>query len=107
MRGFGIGFCATDSNERVTGKLIGLAHVREFYRPVAGEVALYLDDLYVHPDARGQGVGTALIEHLRELAKSRHLKTVRWITAEDNETARRVYDKVASKTEFVTYDLTV
>jgi hypothetical protein len=32
---------------------------------------------------------------------------VRWITAENNETARRLYDRVAQKTEWVTYDLKV
>ena len=33
------------------------------------------------------------------------LSVVRWITATDNDTAQRVYDKVAEKTEWVTYDL--
>jgi hypothetical protein len=30
---------------------------------------------------------------------------VRWITAKDNETARKLYDAVAQKTKWVTYDL--
>ena len=36
---------------------------------------------------------------------SEGLSVVRWITAKDNETARRVYDRVAEKTKWVTYDL--
>jgi GNAT superfamily N-acetyltransferase len=87
------------------GTPIGLAHVREFVRPLDGSKGLYLDDLFVTPDARGAGAGTALLNRLKETAKERGLTVVRWITAEDNETARRLYDAVAEKTTWVTYDL--
>ena len=84
---------------------VGLAHVREFVRPLDGSKGLYLDDLFVSPDARGAGAGSALLESLRESAKERGLSVVRWITAKDNETARRLYDRFAEKTKWVTYDL--
>ena len=87
------------------GTPIGLAHVREFVRPLDGSKGLYLDDLFVSPDARGAGAGAALLESLRDSAKERGLSVVRWITAKDNETARRLYDKFAQKTRWVTYDL--
>ena len=87
------------------GTPIGLAHVREFVRPLDGSKGLYLDDLFVSPDARGAGAGSALLEAARDAAKERGLSVVRWITAKDNETARRLYDKVAEKTKWVTYDL--
>jgi ribosomal protein S18 acetylase RimI-like enzyme len=87
------------------GTPIGLAHVREFARPLDGSTGLYLDDLFVVPDARGEGAGTALLEELRTLAKQRGLSVVRWITAKDNQEARRLYDRVAEKTKWVTYDL--
>jgi GNAT superfamily N-acetyltransferase len=87
------------------GEPIGLAHVREFSRPLDGSRGLYLDDLFVAPDARGEGAGKALLEALRERAREEGLSVVRWITATDNDTAQRVYDKVAEKTEWVTYDL--
>ncbi|MGH1523067.1 GNAT family N-acetyltransferase [Leifsonia sp. L25] len=87
------------------GTPIGLAHVREFARPLDGSTGLYLDDLFVLPDARGEGAGTALLEKLRSVAQERGLSVVRWITAKDNETARRLYDRVAEKTKWVTYDL--
>jgi GNAT superfamily N-acetyltransferase len=88
-----------------TGEPIGLAHVREFSRPLDGSRGLYLDDLFVAPDARGEGAGRAILEALRERAREEGLSVVRWITATDNDTAQRVYDKVAEKTEWVTYDL--
>ncbi|MFE4469463.1 GNAT family N-acetyltransferase [Leifsonia sp. NPDC056824] len=87
------------------GTPIGLAHVREFARPLDGSTGLYLDDLFVLPDARGEGAGTALLEKLRGLAQERGLSVVRWITAKDNQTARRLYDRMAEKTKWVTYDL--
>ncbi|WP_253258900.1 GNAT family N-acetyltransferase [Subtercola boreus] len=97
------GFVAVDGSER----LVGLAHVREFARPLAGARGLYLDDLFVAPDARGGGVATALLTSLRSLAAARGLDVVRWITAADNATAQRVYDKLADKTAWVTYSITV
>ena len=84
---------------------IGLAHVREFARPLDGSRGLYLDDLFVAPEARGDGAGTALLEALRDRARTEGFSVVRWITAKDNEAARHVYDQVAEKTKWVTYDL--
>jgi GNAT superfamily N-acetyltransferase len=94
-------FVAVDSND----KPIGLAHYREFARPLAGATGLYLDDLFVSPDARGAGVGSALITALKEKAENENFSVVRWITASDNATAQRVYDKLANKTSWITYDL--
>ena len=87
------------------GDPIGLAHVRLFTRPLAGSVGLFLDDLFVTPDARGEGAATALFESLKERARDEGLSVVRWITAAENDTAQRVYDRVAQKTDWVTYDL--
>ncbi|NEN06551.1 GNAT family N-acetyltransferase [Diaminobutyricibacter tongyongensis] len=93
-------FALDDADEPV-----GLAHVRVFSRPLAGSRGLFLDDLYVAPDARGQGAATAILETLRTRAQEEGLSVVRWITAADNAAAQRVYDRVAEKTEWVTYDL--
>ena len=87
------------------GKLIGLAHFREFVRPLAGRRGLYLDDLFVLPDARGNGAGAALLDHTKQVAADRGLSVVRWITAADNETAMKLYDEKAERTDWVTYDM--
>lgn len=86
---------------------IALAHYREFARPLAGGRGLHLDDLYTAPSARGTGAASALIAHLKAIAAQRGLGVVRWITAEDNHTAQRLYDAVASRTGWVTYDMAV
>ena len=84
---------------------LGLAHFRTFARPLAGSHGLYLDDLFTSPDARGHGLGSALLTRLSEIARDEGATVVRWITAESNETARSLYDKVSTRTPWVTYDL--
>ena len=65
----------------------------------------YLDDLFTDPAARGTGVASALIDRLTELARATGPGTLRWITAEDNVTAQRVYDRLAKRTTWVTYEI--
>lgn len=87
------------------GALVGMAHYRAFHRPSTGTIGTYLDDLFTDPAARGRGVARALLGRLGELAAGDGRSVVRWITAADNETAQRVYDDVATRTTWVTYDL--
>lgn len=87
------------------GALIGFAHFRRQYDTFTAGPGWYLDDLFVSPEARGSGAATALIDALRELAAGNGGGTVRWITAEDNTTAQRVYDRVAKRTTWVTYEI--
>jgi len=94
------GYVAVDGD-----RIVGLAHVREFARPLEGDRGLFLDDLYVLEDERGKGVGHQLIASVRSLAEERRLGVVQWITANDNADAQRVYDSVASKTAWVTYEI--
>ncbi len=89
-----------------TDGLVGLAHTRPFARPLAASVGEYLDDLFVHPAARGQGVASALLTEIERRAGVEGRTVVRWITKEDNAAARRLYDEVAHVTTWVTYDLT-
>ena len=91
---------ATDADDR----LIGFAHFRQQYDTFTGGPGWFLDDLYVEPAARGAGAATALIETLSELATASGGGTLRWITAADNATAQRVYDRVATRTSWVTYE---
>lgn len=87
------------------GKLVGLVHFRSFARPLAASVGCFMDDLFVSPEKRGSGVADSLIENVKKVAHERGWSVVRWITAEDNYRGRGVYDRVATQTKWVTYDI--
>lgn len=95
--------CLLALNE--AGEPVGLAHFREFARPLAASTGCYLDDLFVEPSERGTGAALALITALGEIARERGWTVVRWITADDNYRARALYDKLAQRTPWLTYDL--
>src|SRR6478735_5431404 len=94
------GYVAVDGD-----RIVGLAHVREFPRPLEGDRGLFLDDLFVIEDERGSGVGGQLIAFVRSLAEERGLGVVQWITAQDNATAQKVYDTVGDRNGWVTYGI--
>jgi GNAT superfamily N-acetyltransferase len=91
----------------VGGAAVGFAHHRIYARPAEGGKGLFLDDLFTLPDLRGQGVARALINRLTEIARENGCAKVRWVTAEDNVVAQRLYDQIAEKTTWLTYDLLV
>jgi GNAT superfamily N-acetyltransferase len=89
----------------VDGAVVGIAHYRSHPDTFSTGNDWYLDDLFTDPSARGTGVASALIERLSELARATGPGTLRWITAEDNVTAQRVYDRLAKRTTWVTYEI--
>jgi GNAT superfamily N-acetyltransferase len=79
----------------MNGQIVGFTHY--IFRPStwAVEDFCYLEDLYVDPKVRGGGVGRALIKAVEDIAIAKGSKRLYWTTAPDNETARKLYDKVA------------
>lgn len=67
----------------------------------------YLEDLFVAPDVRGGGAGRALIAHVRAWAEDAGCDQVYWLTADANAKARELYDKVATLSGFVHYQITL
>ncbi len=88
------------------GEVIGMAHYRSFPDTFTGGRDWYLDDLFVDPAVRGSGAGRALIEAIAAQARENGpAGTLRWITAESNTTAQALYDRIAKKTSWVTYEM--
>jgi ribosomal protein S18 acetylase RimI-like enzyme len=56
-----------------------------------------LNDLYVAPQARGAGVGRALIERCLRRCRDRGVAKLVWETAPDNVTAQRLYDGIGAR----------
>lgn len=86
---------------------VGLMHYREMPSPLRGAQVGFLDDLYVNPDRRGSGVVDQLFERLKQEAQAQNWPFVRWITAEDNYRGRAVYDRLATKTAWQTYQMNI
>ena len=82
---------------------VGLVHFMYHRHCWRLENVCYLQDLYASPEARGKGVGRALIEAVYAQADQAGCPVVYWNTADDNETARQLYDRIAKKTQFIKY----
>ncbi|KIN73450.1 GNAT family N-acetyltransferase [Sulfitobacter guttiformis] len=87
------------------GKLIGLTHYRPFVSTLRAATNGFLDDLFVDPAYRGSNAATALIDAVSAKGRENGWLTVRWITADDNYRARSLYDRVATRTGWITYDI--
>ncbi|HPE46769.1 MAG TPA: GNAT family N-acetyltransferase [Hyphomonas sp.] len=85
------------------GSLVGLVHFLEHRHCWKTENVIYLQDLFAAPTARGLGVGRALIEAVYDIADQTAAGTVYWTTENTNETAMRLYDKLATRTKFIKY----
>lgn len=83
--------------------ILGLAHFLFHRSTISIQPVCYLQDLFVEKDARGKGVARALIEAVYERAQAVSASRVYWQTHESNETAMKLYDKLAEKSGFVVY----
>lgn len=63
----------------------------------------YLQDLYVKASYRSHGLGKKLIEAVYTEAAQKQCSRVYWLTQENNQTARKLYDHVAQNTGFIQY----
>jgi GNAT superfamily N-acetyltransferase len=86
------------------GRLLGITHFLIHANTTANDVC-YLQDLFTAQDARGQGVGRALIGAVADWARQRDCARLYWMTHQTNATARRLYDKVAENRGFIRYQI--
>lgn len=90
----------------VDGQIVGLAHYL-FHRFMwTVEDTCYLMDLFTAPELRGKGVARALINAVHAEAKRGGIKLTYWNTQETNYKGRTLYDQVATKVPYVTYEKT-
>ncbi len=96
--------CALVSAAANDEDLLGFAHYVLHPHTFSSRTVCYLEDLWVDPAARGAGVGRKLIGSLVDRGRDRGWRRIYWHTEADNE-ARRLYDRVATLTEYVRYDI--
>ncbi len=100
-----------DANEPVfalvaesAGRLVGLTHYLYHRSTTRIEPTCYLQDLFTAADARGQGVGRALILGVYGAARAAGIHEVYWQTHETNSAGRLLYDKVAKYAGYIVYE---
>lgn len=86
------------------GRVNGLVHYIFHRTTISLAPTCYLQDLFVCKDARGSGVGRALIQGVYDRAQRRGAPRVYWLTQENNRTAMALYDNVAERPGFVLYN---
>ena len=87
------------------GQIVGITHFHYQLSTWTHTWHCYLEDLYVDEGSRGKGAARALIAEVKTLATNRRCSELFWITRSTNETARKLYDKVATPTDFVRYEI--
>lgn len=85
------------------GELVGLVHYLLHRTTIALTSNCYLQDLFTREEARGQGVGRALIEEVYRRAELLGCARVYWQTHETNTHAMKLYDSIADKSGFIVY----
>ena len=85
------------------GRVVGIVHFLYHRSTTYINPTCYLQDLFTTEEARGKGVGAALIAYVTAQARSAGAARVYWQTHETNTQAMRLYDQVAEKSGFLVY----
>ena len=91
----------------VDGQAIGFALFYHVFPTFLGMPGMYLEDLYVRPAARGNGIGRALLSTVAKIAVERGFGRVDWSVLNWNEPAIRFYQLLGAqpKSEWTIYQL--
>lgn len=92
---FGEGFGRGPSAEALVGEVDGVAQGVAIYfmnfSTWSGAPGLYLEDLFVRPEARRHGLGRALLSRLAQIATERGCKRMEWAVLDWNTPAQDFY----------------
>jgi GNAT superfamily N-acetyltransferase len=89
------------------GAPIGFALWFYSFSTFEGRFGLYLEDLFIVPEARGSGAGLALMRRLARRCRDEGLKRFEWAVLDWNEPSVAFYDRLgaAAKSEWITRSL--
>ena len=87
----------------LNGQLVGIAHFL-YHGSTWADRICYLQDLFTAPQARGRGVAKRLIAAVADHARQAGALRYYWLTHEDNQVARELYDRVAKYNGFIRYE---
>jgi GNAT superfamily N-acetyltransferase len=91
----------------VDGRLTGFATLYWFFSSTKATDSVLMNDLFVREDARGAGIGRALIASALDQARKHGAAHLEWFTAPDNVTAQRLYDSFpgSNRSTWVAYEV--
>lgn len=79
------------------GVPVGFALFFHNFSTFEGKPGLYLEDLYVRPEARGTGAGKALLAHLAALAVERDCARLEWSVLDWNTPSIAFYEAMGAR----------
>ncbi len=94
---FGATPCAEVVLAEDDGRIVGFALFVTNYSTFLTKPGIYLEDLFVRPDARGRGIGARLLAHLAELAVARGAGRLDWSVLTWNEPAIGFYERLGAE----------
>jgi ribosomal protein S18 acetylase RimI-like enzyme len=77
-------------------RLAGAALFYPTFSTFTGRPGLWLEDVYVRPEFRSQGIGNALLDHFLSLARSRGCARAEWSVLDWNTAAIRFYERLGA-----------
>ena len=81
----------------IDGAAAGFALYFFNYSTFLARPGLYLEDLYVKPEFRGQGLGKALLLHLARVAHERGCGRMEWAVLDWNTPAIEFYERLGAR----------
>lgn len=81
----------------IDGKPVGFALFFHNYSTFLAQRGIYLEDLFVKPEARGKGVGFALLCALARIAVERECGRLEWAVLDWNQLAIDFYKRIGAK----------
>jgi GNAT superfamily N-acetyltransferase len=78
------------------GKAAGYAVFFEFYSTFQGRAGLFLEDIYVRPQLRKQGIGQTLLAHVARIACDENYFCMRWEVLDWNKPAIDFYNRLGA-----------
>jgi GNAT superfamily N-acetyltransferase len=82
---------------RLNGTPVGFALFFHNYSTFLAKPGIYLEDLFVLPEYRGNGVGKALLVKLAEIARERNCGRLEWSVLDWNQPAIDFYQRIGAK----------
>lgn len=81
----------------IEGEAVSFALFFHNFSTFLGKPGIYLEDLFVKPQARGKGIGQLMLQHLAKLAKERNCGRLEWWVLDWNETAINFYKRLGAQ----------